>query len=79
VKVTLTRELTYLSAMVMVFFFLLGSASPIPKNIVLATVHNIFVRGDQYNFEIGENGVEASSLYPEVKYTTASEYLDNYV
>ena len=57
----------------------LWTASPIPKNIVLATVHNIFVRGDQYNFDIGENGVEASNLYPEVKYTTASEYLDKFV
>ena len=59
--------------------FFLWTASPIPKNIVLATVHNIFVRGDQYNFEIGEKGVEASTLYPDVKYTTASEYLDKFV
>eukprot|EP00250_Pteridium_aquilinum_P011667 c20226_g1_i1 orf=244-1164(+) len=54
--------------------------SPIPKNIVLSTIHNIFVKGDQTNFEVEEKGgLEASKLYPDVKYTTASEYLDKYV
>ncbi|MCO5568809.1 hypothetical protein L7F22_022509 [Adiantum nelumboides] len=53
--------------------------SPIPKNIVLATVHNIFVMGDQTNFKIGEKGVDSNDLYPDVKYTTASEILDKFV
>lgn len=50
-----------------------------PMNMVLATIHNIFVKGDQYNFEIGPNGVEASELYPEVQYTTADEYLNQFL
>ena len=53
--------------------------SPFPVNILLSTGHSIFVKGDQTNFEIGADGVEASQLYPEVKYTTVEEYLSQYV
>ncbi|KAI5078869.1 hypothetical protein GOP47_0006540 [Adiantum capillus-veneris] len=53
--------------------------SPPPKNALLATVHSTFVMGDQYNFDIGEKGVDACALYPDLKYTTASEYLDKFV
>jgi hypothetical protein len=37
------------------------------------------VQGNQTNFEIGANGVEATQLYPEVKYTTVDEYLNQFV
>jgi hypothetical protein len=38
---------------------------------------SIFVRGDHTNFEIEPSfGVEASELYPDVKYTTVDEYLN---
>jgi hypothetical protein len=38
---------------------------------------SIFVRGDQANFEIEPSfGVEATELYPDVKYTTVDEYLN---
>eukprot|EP01018_Ginkgo_biloba_P018350 Gb_34970 [translate_table: standard] len=50
-----------------------------PNNIVLSIVHDIFARGDQCNFEIGENGVEGSQLYPEVNYTIVDEYLNKFV
>ncbi|XVE69858.1 hypothetical protein DITRI_Ditri10aG0025300 [Diplodiscus trichospermus] len=54
--------------------------SPIPVNVVLAISHSIFVKGDQTNFEIKPSfGVEASELYPEVKYTTVEEYLSRFV
>lgn len=54
--------------------------SPIPINVILAVNHSIFVKGDNTNFEIEESfGVEASELYPEVKYTTVEEYLENFV
>jgi hypothetical protein len=53
--------------------------SSFPVNILLSTGHSIFVKGDQTNFEIGPDGVEASQLYPEVKYTTVEEYLSEYV
>ncbi|XP_058092062.1 phenylcoumaran benzylic ether reductase Betv6-like [Magnolia sinica] len=54
--------------------------APIPVNIVLAIEHSVFVKGDHTNFEIEPSfGVEASQLYPDVKYTTVEEYLDQFV
>ncbi|GAV65652.1 NmrA domain-containing protein [Cephalotus follicularis] len=54
--------------------------SPIPINVVLAINHSVFVKGDHTNFEIESSfGVEASELYPDVKYTTVEEYLDQFV
>uniref|UniRef100_A0ACD5VDE3 Uncharacterized protein n=1 Tax=Avena sativa TaxID=4498 RepID=A0ACD5VDE3_AVESA len=47
-----------------------------PLNILLSLALSIFVRGDQANFEIEPSfGVEATELYPDVKYTTVDEYL----
>ncbi|MFS7890725.1 Isoflavone reductase-like protein [Helianthus anomalus] len=54
--------------------------SPFPNNLFLALNHSIFVNGDLTNFEIEPSfGVEASELYPDVKYTTVEEYLDRFV
>ncbi|KAL8195338.1 hypothetical protein R6Q57_025741 [Mikania cordata] len=54
--------------------------SPVPINVVLSISHSIFVKGDQTNFEIEPSfGVEASALYPDVKYTTVDEYLNRFV
>ncbi|KAG5543189.1 hypothetical protein RHGRI_016064 [Rhododendron griersonianum] len=54
--------------------------SPIPIKITLAICHSVYVMGDQTNFEIEPSfGVEASELYPYVKYTTVDEYLDRFV
>ena len=53
--------------------------TPFPGNVGLAIAHSIFVNGDQTNFEIGADGVEASELYPDVKYTTVDEYLSQFV
>ncbi|KAG2724919.1 hypothetical protein I3760_01G040900 [Carya illinoinensis] len=54
--------------------------SPIPLNLILSLSHAAFVKGDATNFEIEASfGVEASELYPEVKYTTVDEYLDQFV
>ncbi|KAL7175337.1 hypothetical protein ACSBR2_029021 [Camellia fascicularis] len=54
--------------------------SPFPINIVLSINHSVFVKGDQTNFEIEPSfGVEASELYPDVKYTTVEEYLSQFV
>lgn len=54
--------------------------APIPVNIILAINHSIFLKGDQTYFEIEPSfGVEASELYPDVKYTTVEEYLDRFV
>lgn len=49
-------------------------------NIILSISHSAFVKGDHTNFEIEPSfGVEATKLYPEVKYTTVDEYLDQFV
>jgi len=53
--------------------------TPFPANISTAISHSIFVKGDQTNFEIGPDGVEASQLYPDVKYTTVDEYLSKFL
>ncbi|KAL8129535.1 hypothetical protein V2J09_018690 [Rumex salicifolius] len=54
--------------------------SPPPTNVVLSIGHSTFVKGDQTNFEIEESfGVEASEIYPDVKYFTVDEYLDQFV
>ncbi|VVA41302.1 PREDICTED: isoflavone reductase [Prunus dulcis] len=41
--------------------------------------YHMFYEGALTNFEIGEEGEEASKLYPEVKYTRMNEYLKIYV
>ncbi|CAN1125343.1 Phenylcoumaran benzylic ether reductase Pyrc5 [Linum perenne] len=52
----------------------------IPMNIIYALAHAVFVLGDQTYFEIEPSfGAEASVLYPDVKYTTVDEYLDQFV
>ncbi|KAM6557177.1 hypothetical protein CsatB_004196 [Cannabis sativa] len=54
--------------------------SPIPINVILSINHSAFVKGDHTNFEIEPSfGVEASQLYPDVKYTTVDEYLNQFV
>ncbi|GMN25643.1 hypothetical protein TIFTF001_045970 [Ficus carica] len=52
----------------------------IPLNVILSISHSVFVKGDQTNFKIEPSfGVEASELYPDVKYTTVDEYLSHFV
>ncbi|GLJ19421.1 hypothetical protein SUGI_0350340 [Cryptomeria japonica] len=52
--------------------------TPFPGNIFLAIFHTIYVKGDQTNFEIPSDGVEASELYPDVKYVTVNEFLSQF-
>ncbi|GMH25181.1 hypothetical protein Nepgr_027024 [Nepenthes gracilis] len=54
--------------------------SPFPKNLMLSIAHCVFVKGEMTNFELDASfEVEASELYPEVKYTTVDEILDRHV
>ncbi|GAA0187428.1 oxidoreductase [Lithospermum erythrorhizon] len=54
--------------------------APVPLNVYYSIQHSILVKGDQTNFEINPSlGVEASELYPDVKYTTVEEYLGRFV
>ncbi|XP_027354298.1 isoflavone reductase homolog PCBER-like isoform X2 [Abrus precatorius] len=58
---------------------ILTQSSP-PLNVVLSIKHSAYVKGDHANFEIEPTfGVEASALYPDVKYTTVDEYLNQFV
>ncbi|XP_056160575.1 phenylcoumaran benzylic ether reductase Pyrc5-like [Syzygium oleosum] len=51
----------------------------VPLNTWLAILHSVFVKGDQTNFEIEPPfEVEALELYPDVKYTTVDQYLDQF-
>ncbi|GLT58018.1 hypothetical protein SLA2020_309450 [Shorea laevis] len=53
---------------------------PFPDSVFLSLNHLHFVKGDHFNFEIKPSfGVEASKLYPDVKYTTVEEILTQFV
>ncbi|PKA49319.1 Isoflavone reductase-like protein [Apostasia shenzhenica] len=49
---------------------------PFPDNSDLIFIYSAFIKGDHTYFNIDKAGVEASCLYPNVKYTTVKEYLD---
>lgn len=53
--------------------------APFAVGLLLSLRYSFFVKGDQTNFKIGAEDVEAVELYPDVKYTTVEEYLDQYV
>ncbi|OIT04038.1 PREDICTED: isoflavone reductase-like protein [Nicotiana attenuata] len=56
------------------------NTSPFPVSMALALNHLTFVKGSLTNFKIEPAfGVEASELYPDVKYTTAEECLVQFV
>ncbi|KAK6938839.1 NmrA-like domain [Dillenia turbinata] len=49
------------------------------KKFLWALILLIYVKGDLANYKIDPSpGVEASQLYPDVKYTTVEEYLDQF-
>lgn len=76
-KIGQTLEKTYVPGE---HFLKLIQESEFPMNIILSINHSVFVNGDLTNFEIEPSfGVEASELYPDVKYTTVEEYLDQFV
>lgn len=48
--------------------------------MTLAIEHSAYVKGDHTNFEIEPSfGVDAAQLYPDIKYTTVEEYLNQLV
>ncbi|PON74016.1 NmrA-like domain containing protein [Trema orientale] len=53
---------------------------PFPLSCFLSFCHYTFVRGDTSIFETEDpSAVDATELYPEVKYTTVDQYLDRFV
>ncbi|KAL3497959.1 hypothetical protein ACH5RR_040691 [Cinchona calisaya] len=49
------------------------------EQVGLTHYYHVCYEGCLANFEIGDDGEEASKLYPEVKYTTVEDYLKRYV
>ncbi|CAN8292397.1 unnamed protein product [Cochlearia groenlandica] len=51
-----------------------------PMDFVMGLIHTVLVKSDLTSFTIDPSfGVEASELYPEVKYTSVDEYLNQFV
>jgi len=67
-----TLEKTYLSSD---DFLKLMKGQSLAEQIGMTHFHHIFYEGCLYNFEIGEDGREATELYPNVQYTTVENYL----
>lgn len=62
---------------ILLFIF---AEAPIPLNVILSISHSVFVKGDHTNFDIKPSfGVEATELYPDVKYTSVDEFLNQFV
>ncbi|KAK8935019.1 hypothetical protein KSP39_PZI014749 [Platanthera zijinensis] len=54
--------------------------SPVPLPFFYAVAYAGFIKGQMTNFDINPSiGVEASSLYPDVEYTTVEKYLDRFL
>ncbi|KAF3447671.1 hypothetical protein FNV43_RR08374 [Rhamnella rubrinervis] len=49
------------------------------QQVGLGHYYHVCYEGCLANFEIGKNGVEASELYPEIKYTTVEDYMKRYL
>jgi len=53
--------------------------APLPMNVIMAVNYSLFLKGVTTNFKIDQSvGVEASELYPDVKYTTVEEFLSRF-
>lgn len=49
------------------------------QQVGLGHYYHVCFEGCLANFEIGGDGVEATELYPEVKYTSVEDYMKRYV
>ncbi|XP_059630018.1 eugenol synthase 1-like [Cornus florida] len=55
---------------------LIKGALPHPGNVPVAILHSIFVKGVLISYKLAEDDLEASRLYPDLKYTTIEQLLD---
>ncbi|KAH0469518.1 hypothetical protein IEQ34_001076 [Dendrobium chrysotoxum] len=54
--------------------------SPEPLSFFYAIAHAGFIKGETTNFDIDPIvGVEASQLYPDVKYITVENFIDQFL
>ncbi|KAK9169647.1 hypothetical protein Syun_001787 [Stephania yunnanensis] len=58
---------------------ILSQTLPHPENIPVSIIHNIFIKGDQLGFNLREDDLEASSLFPDYEYTSIDCLLDIFV
>lgn len=49
------------------------------QQVAMGHFYHFFIEGCLTNFEIGDEGEEASKLYPEVTYTRVAEYLNRFL
>ncbi|KAH8490099.1 hypothetical protein Peur_065639 [Populus x canadensis] len=54
----------------------LSESLPHPQNIPVSILHSLFVKGDIMGFELGEDDLEASGLYPDLEFRTIDQLLD---
>lgn len=57
----------------------LSQILPPPHNIPVSILHSVFVKGDLVNFELGEDDIEASQLYPNYNYMSIDQLLDKFL
>ncbi|KAJ9135839.1 hypothetical protein P3X46_032968 [Hevea brasiliensis] len=54
----------------------LSKTLPHPRNIPVAILHSLFVKGDLMSYELEKDDLEVSKLYPDFEYTTLDRLLD---
>lgn len=50
--------------------------TPYPSNKDMIFIYSAFIKGDHTYFDIEPSGMNGTELYPHIKYTTISDYLD---
>lgn len=71
-------DLGYISFLFLAFseLFCFISETPYPDNMEMVFIYSAFVKGDQTYFDVE---LEGARLYPHIKYTTISEFLETLV
>ncbi|XP_018722671.2 eugenol synthase 1 isoform X2 [Eucalyptus grandis] len=54
----------------------LSQTLPPPENIPVSILHSIFVKGDLMSYEIDDDDLEVSRMYPEMQLTTIDQLLN---
>ncbi|KAL8103729.1 hypothetical protein AgCh_028072 [Apium graveolens] len=68
-----TVEKTYISEEEIIK---LSRSSRLQNAVAGAIVHSMFIKGDEMNYELTADDLDAVKLYPDYKYTTVDELLD---
>ncbi|KAL3565520.1 hypothetical protein D5086_033566 [Populus alba] len=79
---TLNRVVTYqppkniVSQLELISLWEKKTGLPPPQNIPVSILHSVFIKGDMTGYELGDDDLEASQLYPDYEYTTFDKLLD---